>query len=223
MENSDIYGRIESFDQSVRSLNRRLRAVERRLTASKDDRGLFNFEIEDEDQWNDAEIEEIRTEIHEFRNILKGVNEELSGLKSNMMSHVNESIGSLQNELKTAKERIDELIKQQSKIKSQSSAVVDSINSSYQSETATLRKELKDALKRLRRQESLNKITVGTITVPVELSGIVASIALITTGFLVWANRWDIIRSMYYPGGLALLFAVVVIVKFIMANRNIES
>jgi len=223
MENSDIYGRIESFDQSVRSLNRRLRAVERRLTASKDDRGLFNFEIEDEDQWNDTEIEEIRTEIHEFRNILEGVSEELSGLKSNMMSHVNESIGSLQNELKTAKERIDELIKQQSKIKSQSSAAVDSINSSYQSETATLRKELKDALKRLRRQESLNKITVGTITVPVELSGIVASIALITTGFLVWAGRWDIIRSMYYPGGLALLFAVVVIVKFIMANRNIES
>jgi chromosome segregation ATPase len=223
MENSDIYGRIESFDQSVRSLNRRLRAVERRLTASKDDRGLFNFEIEDEDQWNDTEIEEIRIEIHEFRNILEGVSEELSGLKSNMMSHVNESIGSLQNELKTAKERIDELIKQQSKIKSQSSAAVDSINSSYQSETATLRKELKDALKRLRRQESLNKITVGTITVPVELSGIVASIALIATGFLVWADRWDIIRSMYYPGGLALLFAVVVIVKFIIANRNIES
>jgi len=223
MENSDIYGRIESFDQSVRSLNRRLRAVERRLTASKDDRGLINFEIEDEDQWNDTEIEEIRTEIHEFRNILEGVSEELSGLKSNMMSHVNESISSLQNELKTAKERIDELIKQQSKIKAQSSDAVDSINSSYQSETATLRKELKDALKRLRRQESLNKITVGTITVPVELSGIVASIALIATGFLVWIDRWDIIRSMYYPAGLALLFAVVVVAKFIMANRNIDS
>ena len=115
------------------------------------------------------------------------------------------------------------MIKQQSKIKTQSSAAVDSLNNSYQSETATLRKELKDSLKRLRRQESLNKITVGTITVPVELSGIVASIALITTGFLVWADRWDIIRSMYYPAGLAILFAMVVIAKFIMANRNIES
>jgi len=223
MDNIDIYGRIESFDQSVRSLNRRLRAVERRLTASKDDRGLINFEIEDEDQWNDIEIEEIHTEIHEFRNILEGVSEELSGLKSNMMGHVNESISSLQNELKTVKERIDELIKQQSKIKAQSSDAVDSINSTYQSETATLRKELKDTQKRLHRQESLNKITVGTITVPVELSGIVASIALILTGFLVWADRWDIIRSVYYPAGLALLFALVVITKFIMANRNIDS
>ncbi len=223
MDNIDIYGRIESFDQSVRSLNRRLRAVERRLTASKDDRGLINFEIEDEDQWNDIEIEEIHTEIHEFRNILEGVSEELSDLKSNMMGHVNESISSLQNELKTAKERIDELIKQQSKIEAQSSDAVDSINSNYQSETATLRKELKDTQKRLHRQESLNKITVGTITVPVELSGIVASIALILTGFLVWADRWDIIRSVYYPAGLALLFALVVITKFIMANRNIDS
>ena len=151
------------------------------------------------------------------------MSEELSGLKSNMMGHVNESISSLQNELKTAKERIDELIKQQSKIKAQSSDAVDSINSTYQSETATLRKELKDTQKRLHRQESLNKITVGTITVPVELSGIVASIALIVTGFLVWADRWDIIRSVYYPAGLALLFAVVVITKFIMANRNIDS
>lgn len=223
MDNIDIYGRIESFDQSVRSLNRRLRAVERRLTASKDDRGLINLEIEDEDQWNDIEIEEIHTEIHEFRNILEGVSEELSGLKSNMMGHVNESISSLQDELKTAKERIDELIKQQSKIEAQSSDAVDSINSTYQSETATLRKELKDTQKRLHRQESLNKITVGTITVPVELSGIVASIALILTGFLVWADRWDIIRSVYYPAGLALLFALVVITKFIMANRNIDS
>ncbi|MCK5217099.1 MAG: hypothetical protein KAJ93_04895 [Methanosarcinales archaeon] len=223
MDNIDIYGRIESFDQSVRSLNRRLRAVERRLTANKDDRGLINLEIEDEDQWNDIEIEEIHTEIHEFRNILEGVSEELSDLKSNMMGHVNESISSLQNELKTAKERIDELIKQQSKIKAQSSDAVDSINSTYQSETATLRKELKDTQKRLHRQESLNKITVGTITVPVELSGIVASIALILTGFLVWADRWDIIRSVYYPAGLALLFALVVITKFIMANRNIDS
>jgi DNA repair exonuclease SbcCD ATPase subunit len=223
MDNIDIYGRIESFDQSVRSLNRRLRAVERRLTASKDDRGLINFEIEDEDQWNDIEIEEIRTEIHEFRNILEGVSEELSGLKSNMMGHVNESISSLQDELKTAKERIDELIKQQSKIEAQSFDAVDSINSNYQSETATLRKELKDTQKRLHRQESLNKITVGTITVPVELSGIVASIALILTGFLVWADRWDIIRSVYYPTWLALLFALVVITKFIMANRNIDS
>ncbi|KAF5420337.1 MAG: hypothetical protein C5S46_03880 [Candidatus Methanomarinus sp.] len=223
MDNTDIYGRIESFDQSVRSLNRRLRAVERRLTANKDDRGLINLEIEDEDQWNDIEIEEIHTEIHEFRNILEGVSEELSDLKSNMMGHVNESISSLQNELKTAKERIDELIKQQSKIKVQSSDAVDSINSTYQSEIATLRKELKDTQKRLHRQESLNKITVGTITVPVELSGIVASIALIVTCFLVWADRWDIIRSMYYPAGLALLFAVVVITKFIMANRNIDS
>lgn len=223
MDNTDIYGRIESFDQSVRSLNRRLRAVERRLTASKDDRGLINLEIKDEDLCNDIEIEEIHTEIHEFRNILEGVSEELSGLKSNMMGHVNESISSLQDELKTAKELIDELIKQQSKIKAQSSDAVDSINSTYQSEIAMLRKELKDALKRLHRQESLNKITVGTITVPVELSGIVASIALILTGFLVWADRWDIIRSVYYPSGLALLFALVVISKFIMANRNIDS
>ena len=44
MEQSDIYGRIESFDQSVRSLNRRLRAVERRLSITKGDIDLFLYD-----------------------------------------------------------------------------------------------------------------------------------------------------------------------------------
>lgn len=218
MENYDINGRIESFDQSVRSLDRRLRAVERRLSASKDDKGITLIENVDPDQLIDPDIQELRVEMKKCQSIIEGLTVDLETVKSNDLNH--ESIHSIQQEIRDINDKTEELIQVQKTIKEDASAFADSLNNTYKTEIESLKKELDAAKKRIQSQENINKISIGSIKVPVELSGIIASIALIVTGYLVWADRWDIIRSTYFPSGLALLFAVAVIVKFIITNRQ---
>ena len=220
MENYDINGRIESFDQSVRSLDRRLRAVERRLSASKDDKGITLIENVDPDQLIDPDIQELRVEMKKCQNIIEGLTVDLETVKSNDLNH--ESIHSIQQEIRDINDKTEELIQVQKTIKEDASAFADSLNNTYKTEIESLKKELDAAKQRIQSQENINKISIGSIKVPVELSGIIASIALIVTGYLVWADRWDIIRSTYFPSGLALLFAVAVIVKFIITNRQPE-
>ncbi len=66
--------------------------------------------------------------------------------------------------------------------------------------------------------ENMNKITVGSIKIPIEFSGLVAAIVLLVTGFLIYADQWSIIRSSYYPISLGILFGAVVAVKYRMIN-----
>lgn len=68
--------------------------------------------------------------------------------------------------------------------------------------------------------ENQNRLTFGSIKIPLEVSGIVGSSVLFLTGFLVWSGRWDIIRSPYFPIGLAVLMAGAVIIKFILVNSR---
>jgi chromosome segregation ATPase len=220
MEKTDVYGRIESFDQSVRSIERRLRAVERRLSTSKDDYIRTALESSENNHWTDPDIEELQAEFKELHDVIEKLTSDLAAIKSDELTQLKSSVDALRQELQAANSRIEELGGQQSSLKEDTSASMDSINTSHSSQIETLREELEDARQRLQRQENMNKITIGNIKVPVELSGIVASIALIATGCLVWADRWDIIRSTYYPTGLALLFAAAVITKFIMTNRH---
>lgn len=223
MEKTDVYGRIESFDQSVRSIDRRLRAVERRLSISKDDYIRTALESSENIQWTDPDIDELQAEFNKLRDVMEKVTSDIAAIKSDELTQVSSSVNVLRQELQAANNRIEELGGQQTSLKEDTSASVESINNAHGSQIETLTKELKDTRKRLQRQENMNKISIGNIKVPVELSGIVASVVLIVTGFLVWADRWDIIRSMYYPTGLALLFASVVIAKFIMTNRHSDT
>jgi seryl-tRNA synthetase len=218
MENYDINGRIESFDQSVRSLDRRLRAVERRLSASKDDKGITLIENVDPDQLIDPDIRELRVELKKCQSIIESLTEDLKTVKSKDLNH--ESIHSIQQEIRDINDKTKGLIEVQNSLKNDASDSLDSLNNTYQTEIAALKEELENANLRIQRQENLNKISIGSIKVPVELSGIMASIALMVTGYLIWADRWDIIRSTYFPLGLAVLFAGVVIVKFIITNRQ---
>lgn len=71
--------------------------------------------------------------------------------------------------------------------------------------------------------ENQNRLTFGSIKIPLEVSGIVGSSVLFLTGFLVWSGRWDIIRSPYFPIGLAVLMAGAVIIKFIVVNSKKKS
>jgi len=220
MEKTDVYGRIESFDQSVRSIDRRLRAVERRLSTDKDDYIRTDLESSENIHWTDPDIEELQAGYNELRDVIEKLTSDYATIRSDELTQINNSVDALRHELQAASSRIEELGGQQTSLKEDTSASVESINNAHSSKIETLREELEDTRKRLYRQENMNKITIGNIKVPVELSGIVASVALITTGYLVWVDRWDIIRSTYYPTGLALLFAAVVIAKFIMTNAD---
>ncbi len=84
----------------------------------------------------------------------------------------------------------------------------------------SLEAQLSDAENRLTKLENLNKIRIGKIKVPVELSGIVAAIVLLGTGYLISQDQWGLIRSPYYPITIGILFGAVVIVKFMMTNRK---
>lgn len=71
---------------------------------------------------------------------------------------------------------------------------------------------------RIGKLENMNKITVGSIKIPIEFSGLVAAIVLLATGFLIYADQWSIVRSSYYPISLGILFGAVVAVKYRMIN-----
>src|SRR3990172_9223605 len=79
---------------------------------------------------------------------------------------------------------------------------------------AGLEKTLDEKDNRIKKLENQNKITIGKIKVPIELSGLVAAIVLITTGYLISSGSWEIIRSSYYAIAIGILFGAVVLVKF---------
>lgn len=221
MERPDINGRIESFDQSLRSLDRRLRAIERRLSGNMTGPNLVLPEPES-GQWADIDIEEMNNKMTMSQAILDEMRREMESLRSNDLSQVH-GLGEMMDDVRVINEKIDVLSEQHTTLRDQTATTVGSLSSENKSELTDLGKELEKVKLRVKRQENMNKISIGSIKVPVELSGIVASVALITTGSLVWADRWDIIRSTYYPMGLAVLFAAAVTIKFVISNRQPEN
>ncbi len=187
---TDIHGRLEALDQSVRSVDGRLRAVERRLSYNS-----FNSKNAEQGASQDYDI------IDEI--------EELSG----KISILAKSMEEMRNEEKS---------NAMGEIKSQ----VDSMHAGMAGLTETTRnldhnlKMLSDTESRLERLENANKITIGKIKVPIELSGLIAAFVLLATGFLIFADKWNIIRSSYYPITIGILFGAVVIAKFLITNKG---
>ncbi|MDO9517772.1 MAG: hypothetical protein Q7J10_06945 [Methanosarcinaceae archaeon] len=171
----DTHGRIESFDQSVRSLERRLRAVERRLS----------IEVPSEDNAGSA--------FDNTEKILQQTRTELSALV--------EEFGTLGTGVNDLKEIVQESLRADMDKLSDSVLQFDS---------------------RLDKLENQNKITIGSIKVPVELSGVVGAGVLLVTGTLIFVNRWDIIRSPYFSFGIAGVLAAAVFVKFYLANKTMD-
>lgn len=222
MDRPDINGRIESFDQSLRSIDRRMRAIERRLSKNTTESNSVLLEP-DSDQWPEIEIEELHDEMSTLQALLNKMRLELDTLRSDDLGQINKSLSKMMHDIQAANDKIEALTKQQTKFNDQTATSVDSLNSDSKSEITDLGKKLEKVNRRLKRQENMNKISIGSIKVPVEFTGIVASFALIATGFLVWAEQWEIIRSSYYSIGLAVLFAGAVIMKFVLSNRQPEK
>ena len=171
----DTHGRIESFDQSVRTLERRLRAVERRLS----------IEVPPEDSAADS--------FDNTEKLLQQTRTELSTLV--------EGFGSLKTDIDDVKGLMQESLRVDMDKLSESVLQLDS---------------------RLERVENQNKITIGSIKVPVELSGVVGAGVLLVTGTLIFADRWDIIRSPYFSFGIAGVLAAAVFAKFYLANKTVD-
>ncbi len=182
----DIHGRLEVLDQSVRSVEARLRAVERRLSGGGEENTVKEKDIYDE-------IEEL---IRQVESLSISVDDLTNRGKADAIIEIEKKVGYAQTELAKLNET--------------------SRNIEQKLETFS------DAERRLAKLENANKITIGKIKVPLELSGLVAAIVLLLTGYLIFDNKWDIIRSSYYPITIGILFGAVVIIKFVMTNREIS-
>ncbi len=185
----DIHGRLEALDQSVRSVDGRLRAVERRLSyKSHEGDGekspMLEYDIHDE-------IEEI---ISHVAILARSVDEIKNAGKADVLTEI------------------------ESKVKSTQAGLADLIetNRNLEQKLSTL----SETERRLERLENVNKITIGKIKVPLELSGLIAALVLLTTGYLIFADKWNIIRSSYYPITIGIIFGAVVIARFVMTNRE---
>lgn len=167
--NSDINGRIEYIDQGLRSVDSRIRAIEKRLSAKK-------FEP-------DVNISQDKS-----GNIEDTISDELL-----------EKLDALDEKLKHLEKTIQE---------------------KQENEIVLIRTQLSMIEGRTLKLENQNKITIGKIKVPIEISGLAATIVMFATGYLIYSDHWNIIRSPYYPIAIGILFGAVVTGKFIMTNRK---
>jgi hypothetical protein len=185
----DIHGRLEALDQSVRSVDGRLRAVERRLSyksmgESSEKSPMLEYDIHDEIEKLLSQIAIIASSVDDIKN---------AG-KANILTEIERKIESTQAGL----------------------ADISETNRNIEEKLAAF----SETERRMERLENMNKITIGKIKVPLELSGLIAALVLLTTGYLIFADKWNIIRSSYYPITIGLIFGAVVIVKFLMTNRE---
>ncbi len=187
----DIHGRLEALDQSVRSVDGRLRAVERRLSYKSlggggDKSPMLEYDIHDEIERLTSQIAILSRSMDEIKN---------AG-KTNVLTEIESKIESIQAGL----------------------ADLIETNRNFEQKLAVF----SETERRLERLENVNKISIGRIKVPLELSGLIAALVLLTTGYLIFVDKWNIIRSSYYPITIGIIFGATVIVKFVMTNRNTD-
>jgi hypothetical protein len=185
----DIHGRLEALDQSVRSVDGRLRAVERRLSykslgGNGEKSPMLEYDIHDE-------IEEILSQV---------------AILARSMDEIKHAGGA------------DVLTEIESKVERSQAGLAGIIETNRNIEQKLAK--LSETERRLERLENVNKITIGKIKVPLELSGLIAALVLLTTGYLIFADKWNIIRSSYYPITIGIIFCAVVIARFVMTNRE---
>lgn len=269
----DLQGRIEVFDQSIRSFEKRLRAVERRLSLetpqtlkagkafsgkspdyfqevnsvnlatgssvspqgssvspeasfsfpgnsllsgsvpslSEEDISTFSFGavLPSSEASNgsmifldsSSEVSGVSYRVKDISALFTGISESLRSLQA-ATSELSDFVhGSLNPEIEKLGNEVREIQGQES------------VSEEY----------IKKSESRIEAIENRDRFTLGSIKVPVEISGIAGSSVLFLTGFLIWSDRWDIIRSPYFSTGLAVIMAGAVLLKFYMVNRKQKS
>ncbi|WP_370573974.1 hypothetical protein [Methanomethylovorans sp.] len=206
----DLHGRINSFDQNLRSLERRLRAVERRLS----------MEVPPQDLMDDPAniqadlLQQTRMELAELREQIGSLGKKDSDTAwESDINCLKQELAELQQQVRTLNEG-----HQQTKHELLNSKTDDHMLAL----TQTMKEQLDNMEKRLKKAEERNRITIGSVKVPMELSGLVAAALIFFTGVLIMGNRWDIIRSPYFSFSIALVLAGAALLRFYMANRDPE-
>lgn len=203
----DLHGRINSFDQNLRSLERRLRAVERRLSMEVPPQDL----MEDPAHLQTDILQQMRAELSELREQISSLDDKASDPRVNEIDSLKQQLAELQDLI----QRLNEM-HQQTKHELLNGKADDSILAL----TQNMKDQFEDIEKRLKKAEEKNRITIGSVKVPVELSGVVAAALIFFTGVLIMGDRWDIIRSPYFSFSIALVLAGAALLRFYMANKE---
>jgi len=263
----DLQGRIEVFDQSVRSFEKRLRAVERRLSmeasselqAGRVFSGNFSGLFPGENAGSIAASSSIFSQIpsvspetsisgnSSLSDFVPPVSEGNvssfessavlpSGEPSNLSTFTGENSSNMSGadyktkSINEASNLSESLLSLQAALSELSNLTHNNLKPAIeklsmefhnlkvqQDEKSEYIKELESRIEVI---ENQNRLTLGSMKIPFEISGIAGSSALFLTGFLVWSGRWDVIKSPYFSTGLAILIAGAVLMKFYMANRR---
>jgi hypothetical protein len=267
----DLQGRIEVFDQSIRSFEKRLRAVERRLSmeaphglpAGRIFTGNFSGLFPEENaegiaagaagssifpQMPSVSPESSFRGSSFFSDLVPSISEEnvsnfgfsavlpsseasnLSTISEDNSSEVsgtsykiksiNEVFSSISEGLRSLQAAISELSNFTHNSLKPEIEKLDTELRSLKAQEDTKSAYIKELESRIEALENQNRLTLGSMKIPFEISGIAGSSALFLAGFLIWSGRWDIIRSPYFSTGLAVLMAGAVFMKFYMANQK---
>lgn len=263
----DLQGRIEVFDQSIRSFEKRLRAVERRLSMEASSElqagrvfsgnfsGLFPGETAGSIAASSSIFSQIpsvspetsisgNSSLSDFvppvseRNVSSFESSAVlpSGEPSNLSTFTGENSSNIfgadykTKSINEASNLSESLLSLQAALSELSNLTHNNLKPAIeklsmefhnlkvqQDEKSEYIKELESRIEVI---ENQNRLTLGSMKIPFEISGIAGSSALFLTGFLVWSGRWDVIKSPYFSTGLAMLIAGAVLMKFYMANRR---
>ncbi len=267
----DLQGRIEVFDQSVRSFEKRLRAVERRLSletppalqAGRVFSGNFSGPFPEENAGSVAAGSSVfpqRSSVSPessvpgnsfLSDLVPSISEgdissfalsavlpsgetsnlsmtsvdnssEVSGTGYKIRS-INDVFSSISESLRSLQVAVSELSNfAHNNLESE----IEKLNleiRNLKAQENTKNAYIKELESRIEIIENQNRLTLGSMKIPFEVSGVAGSSVLFLTGFLVWSGRWDVIRSPYFSTGLAVLMAGAVLMKFYLVNRKKKS
>ncbi|WP_226990760.1 hypothetical protein [Methanosarcina acetivorans] len=269
----DLQGRIEVFDQSIRSFEKRLRAVERRLSleaphtlqagkffsgmspdsfqeanpanlaagSSVSPQGLsVSPEASFPSSWNSPLSDSVSSltedDISTFAFSAVLPSSGVSNISSIFLDSSSEVSG-ISYRVKDLSALFTSLSESLNSLQAAISELSDFVHSNLEPEVEKLDNEIKGIQvrenasgehmrnfeSRIEAIENRDRFTLGSIKVPVEISGIAGSSVLFLTGLLIWSGRWDIIRSPYFSIGLAVILAGAVLLKFYTVNRKQKS
>jgi len=269
----DLQGRIEIFDQNIRSFEKRLRAVERRLSiempqnsqAGKVLSGISSdsfqelasakpatgssvtphvpsispespFPLSGNSLLSDSSPSVTQENISNFA--FSSVLPSSGSSNASMISLDSSSdVSGVSYRIKEISTLFSSLSESLHTLQAAISDLSGFVHSSLEPEIGKLEGEVRDMKgqedasqeyirkleSRIEFLENRDRFTLGSIKVPVEISGIAGSSVLCLTGLLIWSGRWDIIRSPYFSIGLAVIMAGAVLLKFSMVNRKQKS
>lgn len=269
----DLQGRIEVFDQNIRSFEKRLRAIERRLSleiplnlqAGKAHSGISSDSFQEVASAKLATASSVNPVVPSispeapfplpgnsllsesapsitqenisnfaFSSVLPSSgssnasmisldsSSEVSGVSyrikeiSTLFSSLSESLHALQAAVSELSGFVHGGLKPEIE-------KLESEFRSMKSKESTSEEYIRKLESRIEFLENRDRFTLGSIKVPVEISGIAGSSVLFLTGLLILSGRWDIIRSPYFSIGLAVVMAGAVLLKFFMVNRKQKS